>query len=110
MTTASLTHVSQFFRRLFVLDRQIEFVGDQNLFKAGRWLGRKWREATRRLKQADKELTLGGFNEAELQKEWDAQVKAQLEPAPRKLYSMLLFDRVVDLRMQANLSTPATSR
>lgn len=74
----------KFHRRLFVLDRQIEYNDDQNLFKMGRWLGRKWRDARQRLDRATLQLEVGSVPETELRAEWEAQVATQLRRAPRE--------------------------
>ncbi|KZV91909.1 hypothetical protein EXIGLDRAFT_585822, partial [Exidia glandulosa HHB12029] len=76
--------VSGYHKRLFVLDRQIEYVDEQNLHRIGRWLGRKWRDATRRRDNALLRVELCHVSEAELMQEWEAQVAAQLEQAPRQ--------------------------
>lgn len=70
---------------MFVLDRQIEYNDDQNLFKMGRWLGRKWRDATQRLDRARLQLEVSAVPVSELETEWQAQVAAQLQRAPRTI-------------------------
>ncbi|KZV85255.1 hypothetical protein EXIGLDRAFT_586427, partial [Exidia glandulosa HHB12029] len=34
--------VSGYHRRLYILDRQMEYVAAQNIYKMGKWLARRW--------------------------------------------------------------------
>ncbi|EJD36772.1 hypothetical protein AURDEDRAFT_73874 [Auricularia subglabra TFB-10046 SS5] len=101
--------VSGYFRRIFVLDRQIAHIHDQNTFKFGRWLARKSRETARRLAEAELSLQACGLEEPELRSQWAAQKASQLQPAPRqskyagdKALDTILLDlaRVDELREQ----------
>lgn len=76
--------VSGYFRRLFVLDRQISHIQDQNTLKYGRWLARKSRDTARRLADAELSLEATGLKEEDLRAQWSAQKASQLQPAPRQ--------------------------
>ncbi|EJD43484.1 hypothetical protein AURDEDRAFT_41732, partial [Auricularia subglabra TFB-10046 SS5] len=77
--------VSGFFRRLFVLDRQIDFLDNQGLYKMGRWLSKRWADARQRMLDAERHLELCGVAEDVLRAQWKAQISAQLAPTPREL-------------------------
>ncbi|EJD38583.1 hypothetical protein AURDEDRAFT_72046, partial [Auricularia subglabra TFB-10046 SS5] len=86
--------VSGYFRRLFVLDRKIAHIQEQNVFKFGRWLARRSREMARRLGEAQLVLESCGVPERELRDQWKAQQKSQLQPVPRQ--SKYAGDKAVD--------------
>ncbi|EJD49158.1 hypothetical protein AURDEDRAFT_59665 [Auricularia subglabra TFB-10046 SS5] len=86
--------VSGFFRRRFLLDRQIDHIQQQNTFKLGRWLVRRWLEVQRRMAEATSQLSLCSVNEDELERQWKAQVASQLAPGPRQ--SKYAGDKALD--------------
>lgn len=61
-----------------MLDRQIQFNDSESLAKLGSWLARRHRECSRRLAEALDALKACGVSEAELAKEWEAQINAQV--------------------------------
>jgi hypothetical protein len=54
------------------------------MFEMGRWAQRKRTSALERKGNATIELEESGVPLAELEREWEAQVKSQLVSAPRK--------------------------
>ncbi|EJD40664.1 hypothetical protein AURDEDRAFT_69821 [Auricularia subglabra TFB-10046 SS5] len=86
--------VSGFYRRLFILDRQMRALNDASLWKIGVWLRRKHGEAVRRLAEARIALASCGVDEQELRAQWAAQVKAQVQKPPRA--SGATADKTID--------------
>ncbi|KZV96305.1 hypothetical protein EXIGLDRAFT_765408 [Exidia glandulosa HHB12029] len=86
--------VSGYHRRLFVLDRQMESLNDDSLWKIGRWFLRRFDSATVRLKTAEEIVRLCGEDEAVLEQEWKNQVESQLVKTPRQ--SSSAADKVID--------------
>lgn len=73
----------QFHRRLFVLDRKIAALQRESMWKVGRWLLRRYQDATERLANVKLILDVATVTPAELALEWDSQVTAQLVRPPR---------------------------
>lgn len=69
---------------MYNLDSQFNFNNEESLFKLGTWLRRKVCACDVKLKEAEKVLAECGFQEDVLRCEWEAQVKAQTKPLPRK--------------------------
>jgi rRNA maturation endonuclease Nob1 len=82
---------------MYNLDNQFAFNNEENLFKLGTWLRRKTHACEVKLKEAEETLGECGFAEDVLRREWEAQVKAQTKPLPRKsLISSYLTSRIID--------------
>lgn len=75
---------------MYNLDSQFDFNNEENLFKMGTWLRRKVHACDVKLKEAEEVLGKCGFKEDVLRHEWEAQVKAQTKPLPRKRFILLL--------------------
>jgi hypothetical protein len=69
---------------MYNLDSQFDFNNEENLFKLGTWLRRKTHACEVKLQEAEEVLRECGFSEEVLRREWEAQVKAQTKPLPRK--------------------------
>ncbi|KZV94701.1 hypothetical protein EXIGLDRAFT_586684, partial [Exidia glandulosa HHB12029] len=76
--------VTGFHRRLFVLDRQIEWLQHESMWKVGRWLLRRYNDAVERRNNVKLILDRSGVTRADLALEWQAQVTAQLVKPPRQ--------------------------
>lgn len=55
------------------------------MYKLGLWLRRKVLLCGEKLKEAENVLSNCGFSQDVLRREWEAQIKAQTKPLPRKL-------------------------
>ncbi|KIM34886.1 hypothetical protein M413DRAFT_32940 [Hebeloma cylindrosporum] len=71
-------------QRLYTLDLQIQHAGLENLEKLGVWLLRRTRHCFEKRKAAEEALAACGVPLDILQSEWEAQVKAQTKPLPRR--------------------------
>lgn len=80
--------ILKFYRRLFILNRQICAMDAQARWKFGTWLRRRYGEADRRFRSASSLLEAGGVPEDELGAQWTAQVEAQLVKLPRTLHEV----------------------
>jgi hypothetical protein len=69
---------------MYNLDSQFNFNNEENLFKLGTWLQRKVHACDVKCGEAEEVLGECGFPEDVLRREWEAQVKAQTKPLPRK--------------------------
>ncbi|EJD38989.1 hypothetical protein AURDEDRAFT_17738, partial [Auricularia subglabra TFB-10046 SS5] len=83
-----------FYRRLFILDRQMRALNDAALWNIGVWLRKKHGEAVRRLAEARLALAACGVAEPELRAQWAAQVKAQVQKPARA--SGAAADKTID--------------
>lgn len=72
---------------MYNLDSQLNFNNEEGLSKLGVWLRRKVIACESKLNEAEEVLRKCGFPEDVLQREWDAQIKAQTKPLPRELIS-----------------------
>jgi hypothetical protein len=68
---------------LFALDSQLLWFEKQNLLEMGHWVQRKWASALDRQTDASLRLQQSGVPLATLEREWKAQIEAQLASAPR---------------------------
>jgi hypothetical protein len=75
---------------MYNLDSQFNFNNEENLFKLGTWLRQKVHACAIKLKEAEEVLKECGFPEDVLCREWEAQVKAQTKPLPRKFVIVLI--------------------
>lgn len=73
----------KFHRRLFVLDRQVEALQHDSMWKFGRWLLRRFHDAHGRQESAKAVLDAAHLTRKVLDEEWKAQVGAQLVKPPR---------------------------
>lgn len=69
---------------MYNLDSQFNFNNEEGLYKFGHWLARKVLVCNEKLIEAQEVLRSCGFTEEVLRQEWEAQVKAQTKPLPRK--------------------------
>lgn len=82
---ASLTPF-QFFRRLFVLERQVDAMHASGTWAFGRWLFKRYNDAKGRRDIAATRLNngaIGAIGRDSLEREWQAQLTAQLTKLPR---------------------------
>ena len=68
---------------MFALDSQLIWFEKQNLLELGHWMQRKMRSGIDRQIDADDKLEQSGVPLATLEREWNAQIEAQLASAPR---------------------------
>jgi len=68
---------------LFALDSQLVWFEKQNLLKLGQWMKRKWTSALDRKTDAVLRLQQSRVPLATLEREWKAQIEAQLASSPR---------------------------
>lgn len=73
-----------------MLDRQIDFNDAEGLKKLGQWLARRFHSAEQRLSAAVRILAACGVSEAELAREWEAQVAAQIVKPNRTSRTIIL--------------------
>ncbi|KDQ08818.1 hypothetical protein BOTBODRAFT_118161, partial [Botryobasidium botryosum FD-172 SS1] len=76
--------VSGYYRRLFVLDCQLIHLEEISLARLGAWLVRRSHACAKRLEEAAANLKKCGTDVGILRSQWRAQVKAQMEKAPRQ--------------------------
>jgi hypothetical protein len=69
---------------LFALDSQLIWFEKQNLLELGHWMQRKWTSALNRQMDANIRLDQSDVPLASLEREWKAQIEAQLASAPRQ--------------------------
>lgn len=69
---------------MYNLDSQFNFNNEEGLYKFGHWLARKVLVCNEKSIEADEVLRSCGFTKEVLRREWEAQVKAQTKPLPRK--------------------------
>ncbi|KAE9385763.1 hypothetical protein BT96DRAFT_1006754 [Gymnopus androsaceus JB14] len=75
---------------------QLNFNNEEGLSKLGVWLRRKVIACESKLNEAEEVLRKCGFPEDVLQREWDAQIKAQTKPLPPLDYVKDLRKRIMD--------------
>lgn len=75
----------QFHRRLFVLDRQVDALQRDSMWKIGSWLARRFHNAEGREEAVKVVLDLATLPRKVIEQEWYAQVAAQLVKPPRTL-------------------------
>ncbi|KAE9384417.1 hypothetical protein BT96DRAFT_960902 [Gymnopus androsaceus JB14] len=83
----SLSHLiayGRYYVRMYNLDSQLNFNNEEGLSKLGVWLRRKVIACESKLNEAEEVLRKCGFPEDVLQREWDAQIKAQTKPLPQE--------------------------
>ncbi|EJD43332.1 hypothetical protein AURDEDRAFT_66428 [Auricularia subglabra TFB-10046 SS5] len=80
----AVLRVCGFFRRLFLLDRQFDFIDREGMKKFGKWLARRWRDCMRRLQESEDILASRSHDESTLAKEWEKQVASQLVKPARQ--------------------------
>jgi hypothetical protein len=68
---------------LFALDSQLLWFEKQNLLELGHWMQRKWTSALKHQMDANLRLQQSGVPQATLEREWKAQIEAQLASSPR---------------------------
>ena len=68
---------------MFALDSQLLWFEKQNLLELGHWIQRKWASALNREMDAKLRLQRSRVPLATLEREWKAQIEAQLASAPR---------------------------
>ncbi|EJD39691.1 hypothetical protein AURDEDRAFT_41585, partial [Auricularia subglabra TFB-10046 SS5] len=79
----AVLRVCGYFRRLFMLDRQFDFLDQEGMKKLGKWLARRWRECMKRMHSTHETLKGLRYDEAMLDGEWKDQVRSQLvKPKP----------------------------
>lgn len=71
---------------MYNLDSQFNFNNEEGLYKLGHWLARKVLLSNQKKIEAEEVLQGCGFTEEVLRREWEAQVKAQTKPLPRKYH------------------------
>ncbi|KAF8059310.1 hypothetical protein FPV67DRAFT_1426412 [Lyophyllum atratum] len=76
--------VCGYHQRIYTLDRQVQQADKQSLAKLANWLLRRSRHCKDKRQAAETALQEAGQTEACLRREWDAQVKAQTKPLPRR--------------------------
>ncbi|KAE9391440.1 hypothetical protein BT96DRAFT_832067, partial [Gymnopus androsaceus JB14] len=76
--------VAGYYVRMYNLDSPAHFNNEEGLSKLGVWLRRKVIACESKLNEAEEVLRKCGFPEDVLQREWDAQIKAQTKPLPRQ--------------------------
>ncbi|EJD42054.1 hypothetical protein AURDEDRAFT_45402, partial [Auricularia subglabra TFB-10046 SS5] len=86
--------VSGFYRRLFILDRQTSAMDAKALWLTGSWIRRRFLDAQKRLREAVDRLRGIDVPEAELYRQWELQVEAQLVKAQRQ--SARAGDKIID--------------
>lgn len=69
---------------MYNLDSQFNFNNQEGLYKLGHWLSRKARVCNEKMIAVREVLRSCGFTEEVLRREWEAQVRAQTKPLPRK--------------------------
>jgi len=74
----------QYWQHLFALDFHLTWFEQNNLLEIGHWAQRKWSSALEHQRHVTIELEGLGVLLAELEHEWEAQVKAQLVSTPHK--------------------------
>ena len=72
----------QYWRRLWALDSQLLWFEKQNLLEMGHWVQRKHASALHRQMDAKLRLQESGVPQSTLEREWKAQIEAQLASAP----------------------------
>jgi hypothetical protein len=76
--------VSGYYRRLYALDTQVEFINKRSMEGLGKWLKRKWMLCQNRKSIALAALQESNINQDVLQKEWNTQIQEQTKPLPSK--------------------------
>ncbi|KAH8108985.1 hypothetical protein DFH11DRAFT_1691281 [Phellopilus nigrolimitatus] len=76
--------ISGFYQRLHLIDTQVQFLSNSNLFKLGAWLSNRTRQCYRRLHGAEQERAKCAISESELALEWEKQVDEQTKALPRQ--------------------------
>ncbi|KAK6972164.1 hypothetical protein R3P38DRAFT_3207371 [Favolaschia claudopus] len=76
--------ISGYYNRLYTLDAQITHNDEQNLFRAGEWLLRRYRRCMKKRREAAEKLRLSGKSPTELREQFALQVKAQTKPLARQ--------------------------
>lgn len=66
-----------------MLDRQVDALQTESMWKIGRWLLRRFQDASSRYDNVKIVLDLGSVSRTTLQQQWVAQVAAQLVKPPR---------------------------
>jgi hypothetical protein len=67
---------------LFALDSQLHWFEKQNLLELGHWMQRKYTSALNHQMDAKLRLQQSGVPLAALEREWKAQIEAQLASSP----------------------------
>lgn len=76
---------------MYNLDSQFNFYSEEGLYKLGLWLCRKVLACDEKMKDSEECLRVCGFSEEVLRREWEAQIKAQTKPLPRKSFTQLSY-------------------
>jgi len=76
---------------MYNLDSQFNFYSEEGLYKLGLWLRRKVLACDEKMKDSEECLRVCGFSEEVLRREWEAQIKAQTKPLPRKSFTQLSY-------------------
>ncbi|KAH8113030.1 hypothetical protein DFH11DRAFT_1511011 [Phellopilus nigrolimitatus] len=80
----STLRISGSYQRLCLIDAQVQFLSNNNLFKLGAWLFNHTRQCYERLHAAEKEMLKCSISEDELALEWEKQVDEQTKALPRQ--------------------------
>ncbi|KAJ3474207.1 hypothetical protein NLI96_g12591 [Meripilus lineatus] len=76
--------VSGYHQRLLVLDEQVKYLDTKSLLGLGMWLNRRWQRCESMKREAEDHLLRDGVDMEVLKAEWEAQVRTQTKPAPRR--------------------------
>ncbi|KAH8115012.1 hypothetical protein DFH11DRAFT_1507975 [Phellopilus nigrolimitatus] len=100
----STLRISGFYQRLNLIDAQVQFLGNSNLFKLGAWLFNRTRQCYERLHAAEKEMVKCSIPEGELALEWENQVDEQCKALPRQSKSAACnaVEAICSLRSRSN--------
>lgn len=74
---------------MYNLDSQFHFYSEEGLSKLGLWLHRKLLLCDEKMEESEACLKACGFSEEVLRREWEAQIKAQTKPLPRKSLAII---------------------
>ncbi|RDB20434.1 hypothetical protein Hypma_012497 [Hypsizygus marmoreus] len=76
--------VSGYYRRLYSIDSQVQFLDAKSLLTLGNWIKRKWMTCQKRKSDALEILNTIDIALDVLRAEWEAQVEAQTRPLPKQ--------------------------